>query len=281
MLTFPLWKRLMVIGICLIGLAIALPNLFYSRVERANDARARRRARRGRDARTRRRRGGVAGASCPRGSSTSGSTCAAARTCWSRCGSATRRPTGWRACGPSCATGCASLRDQVGTVRRLDGPPAELRIRIGEPAGMEAALQAVQEVSQPVFSLTGGASRDFVARGRGADTLVVTLSEAEIAAMAERTMQQSLEIIRRRVDETGTREPSIQRQGADRILIQVPGIGSAEELLAIIGKTARLSFHPVVNRTTDAEAPAGPRRDRSCPAPTSPASSTCSNAAPS
>ena len=45
-------------------------------------------------------------------------------------------------------------------------------------------------------------------------------------------MQQSLEIIRRRVDETGTREPSIQRQGADRILVQVPGIGSAEELLA-------------------------------------------------
>ena len=57
-------------------------------------------------------------------------------------------------------------------------------------------------------------------------------------------MQQSLEIIRRRVDETGTREPSIQRQGADRILVQVPGIGSAEELLQIIGKTARLSLPP-------------------------------------
>ena len=82
--------------------------------------------------------------------------------------------------------------------------------------------------------------------------LVVTLSEAETRAVDERTMQQSLEIIRRRVDETGTREPTIQRQGTDRILIQVPGIGSAEELLAIIGKTARLSFHPVVNRTTNA-----------------------------
>ena len=90
--------------------------------------------------------------------------------------------------------------------------------------------------------------------------LVVTLSEPEIAAMNERTMQQSLEIIRRRVDETGTREPSIQRQGADRILIQVPGIGSAEELLAVIGQTARLSFHPVVSRTTDAAARPGPRR---------------------
>ena len=46
---------------------------------------------------------------------------------------------------------------------------------------------------------------------------------------------QALEIIRRRIDEVGTREPTIQRQGADRILIQVPGVGSAAELKAIIG----------------------------------------------
>ena len=123
------------------------------------------------------------------------------------------------------------LRDEVGTVRRLDGPPDELRIRIGEPAGMDAALQAVRDAAQPVFSITGGASREFEARAEG-DQLVVTLTDAEKAAIDARTMQQSLEIIRRRVDETGTREPSIQRQGADRILVQVPGIGSAEELLA-------------------------------------------------
>jgi preprotein translocase subunit SecD len=107
-----------------------------------------------------------------------------------------------------------------------------------------------------VISFTGAPSRDFEARAEG-DVLVVTLSPAEIAAMDERTMLQSLEIIRRRVDETGTREPTIQRQGADRILIQVPGIGSAEELLAIIGQTARLSFHPVVSRTSDPEAAPG------------------------
>ena len=50
--------------------------------------------------------------------------------------------------------------------------------------------------------------------------LVVTLSAAEKAAVDERTMQRSLEIIRRRVDKTGTREPSIQRRGADRILVR-------------------------------------------------------------
>ncbi|MEP5435009.1 MAG: protein translocase subunit SecD, partial [Paracoccaceae bacterium] len=50
----------------------------------------------------------------------------------------------------------------------------------------------------------------------------------------------------------GTREPTIQRQGADRILIQVPGIGSAAELKEIIGTTAQLTFSPVVRRTSDA-----------------------------
>jgi protein-export membrane protein SecD len=79
-------------------------------------------------------------------------------------------------------------------------------------------------------------------------------------------MQQSVEIVRRRVDEAGTREPTIQRQGADRILIQVPGIGSAQELKELIGTTARLTFQPVVGRADSADetpgcAPADPAVD--------------------
>ena len=89
------------------------------------------------------------------------------------------------------------------------------------------------------------------------DLLSVTLSDAEKLATDERTMQQSLEIVRRRIDEVGTREPTIQRQGTDRILIQVPGIGSASELKEIIGTTARLTFNPVVSRTSDENAIAG------------------------
>ena len=94
-------------------------------------------------------------------------------------------------------------------------------------------------MAKPVFSITGARRREFEARADG-DQLVITLTDAQKTALDQRTMQQSLEIIRRRVDEAGTREPSIQRQGADRILVQVPGVGSAEELLQIIGKTARL-----------------------------------------
>ena len=70
----------------------------------------------------------------------------------------------------------------------------------------------------------------------------MTLSEAEKVASDERALKQALEIIRRRIDEVGTREPTIQRQGRDRVLIQVPGIGSAEELKELIGTTAQLTF---------------------------------------
>lgn len=88
------------------------------------------------------------------------------------------------------------------------------------------------------------------------DVLVIRLTDAEKTAMDSRTVQQSLEIIRRRVDEVGTREPTIQRQGEDRILIQVPGIGSAAELKSLIGTTAKLTFHPVLGRTADAQSSA-------------------------
>ena len=91
------------------------------------------------------------------------------------------------------------------------------------------------------------------------DIITITLSDAERLATDNRTIQQSLEIIRRRVDEVGTREPTIQRQGERRILIQVPGIGSASELKELIGTTARLTFHPVVSRTSDPEASPGAR----------------------
>ncbi|WP_224824493.1 protein translocase subunit SecD [Cognatishimia sp. MH4019] len=141
-------------------------------------------------------------------------------------------------------------RATVGAIRLQDGAPDELRVAIGEPAGMARALEVVRAIARPIVTLTGVGATDIEVRAEG-NQLVVTLSEEERIATDERTLQQSLEIIRRRVDEAGTREPTIQRQGSDRILIQVPGIGSAQELKDIIGTTAQLSFQPVVRVTSD------------------------------
>jgi preprotein translocase subunit SecD len=152
-------------------------------------------------------------------------------------------------------------RDIVGAVRRMPSDdPGELRVRIANSDATEQAAGFLRDLAQPTQSMTGfSQARDLEIRVEGED-IVVTLSEAERLATDERTMRLSLEIIRRRVDEAGTREPTIQRQGADRILIQVPGIGSAEELKALIGTTARLTFHPVVNVTSNPDEVPGPRQ---------------------
>ncbi|MHC0053156.1 protein translocase subunit SecD [Actibacterium sp. D379-3] len=256
MLNIPFWKRLLIVGVCLLGLAYAMPNLFYARVEGHNDA--------------------------VKTIEQAGSTPVqeAARGAW----------PGWLPSGlvnlgldlrggahllaevqvgdvyadrldgmwPDVRDALRDARDTVGTIRRQPSDPAELRVRISRPEGMADALSAVRALARPVVSLTGVGQNDIEVSGEG-DVLILRLSEAEMQATDDRTIQQSLEIIRRRVDEVGTREPTIQRQGADRILIQVPGIGSADELKALIGTTARLTFHPVVGRTAEPDQAPGAR----------------------
>lgn len=79
-------------------------------------------------------------------------------------------------------------------------------------------------------------------------------------AMTERKLsavQQSIEIIRRRVDELGTREPTIQRQGDSRVIVEVPGLSDPERLKRLIGKTAKLTFHLVDTSTSLEDAQRG------------------------
>lgn len=66
-----------------------------------------------------------------------------------------------------------------------------------------------------------------------------------LVAIRSQVLDRSIEVIRRRVDETGTREPVIQRQGENRILLQLPGVEDPEGIKEILGKTAKLTFHLV------------------------------------
>ena len=143
-----------------------------------------------------------------------------------------------------------------GAVTREDGPDDVLRVRISNADLGDEAVSRVRGLAQPVASLAGAGQNNIQVTRDGA-ILTVSLTAAEKQAVDDRTMAQSLEIIRRRIDEAGTREPTIQRQGTDRILVQVPGVGSAQEVKDLIGKTALLTFNPVVSRTTDENASAG------------------------
>lgn len=82
-------------------------------------------------------------------------------------------------------------------------------------------------------------------------------SEKAIEARRNSAVDQSIEIIRRRIDETGVREPTIQRQGEDRVLVQLPGVKDPDHIKALLGKTAKMTFHLVDETTSVAEAAAG------------------------
>ncbi|MBM3605748.1 MAG: protein translocase subunit SecD [Alphaproteobacteria bacterium] len=255
MLQIDRWKRILILGICLLGLLFALPNAFYARVEAHNDAVAQIAA---------------TGVETPE--------LVAARDGWPSWMPNTLVNLGLDLRGgahllgevqveqvyksridalwPEVRRAMAAEREAIGAIRRVPAPDGVLSIEIGNPDQMARAVEIVRGYSTPVTTLTGAGQQSLAIATQGA-TLTVQLSDAEKAMTDDRTIQQSLEIVRRRVDEVGTREPTIMRQGEDRILIQVPGIGSAAELKELIGTTAQLTFNPVLGTTGDAEAQPG------------------------
>jgi len=81
-----------------------------------------------------------------------------------------------------------------------------------------------------------------------------SFSESGLALIRNQTVEQSMEIIRRRIDPEGTKEPIIQRQGADRILVQLPGVDDPETIKRLLGRTAKLTFQLVDMSITPQEA---------------------------
>jgi preprotein translocase subunit SecD len=88
-------------------------------------------------------------------------------------------------------------------------------------------------------------------------TVTVKPKQAAIEARRRQAVEQSIEIVRRRIDETGTREASIQREGEARILVQLPGVGNPEHVKALLGKTAKMTFQLVDTGVSVEEARSG------------------------
>ena len=82
----------------------------------------------------------------------------------------------------------------------------------------------------------------------------ITLSDGGYQLLRQNTVEQAIEIIRRRLDPDGTKEPVIQQQGAERVLIQLPGVDDPERIKTLLGQTARLTFQMVDLRMTAQEA---------------------------
>ena len=151
-------------------------------------------------------------------------------------------------------------RKELGSIRRIDSPSDQLKIEIGNQEGISFAIQEIEEFnsSTELFSSrwSGSVTRELLEISSVDNTIIIKFSNEQMTALEKQVIDQSLEIIRRRVDETGTREPTIQKQGRKRVLVQVPGLGSSEELIALLGKTAKLTFNEVVSMDTSSNVPA-------------------------
>ncbi len=88
-------------------------------------------------------------------------------------------------------------------------------------------------------------------------TVVISYSDTALNQLKAKVVDQSIEIVRRRIDELGTKEPVIQRQGSDRIVVQLPGLQNPEYVKTLLGKTAKMAFHLVDSRSTAADARRG------------------------
>jgi preprotein translocase subunit SecD len=128
---------------------------------------------------------------------------------------------------------------QIGyTGLNVEGDAVTLQLRDFDQLKRDNRLDAVDKVLR-------GIDPDLVPTISNDGQVALRFSETALTARRNAVMAQSIEIIRRRVDESGTKEPTIQREGQDRILVQLPGISDPERVKALIGQTAKMTFQLV------------------------------------
>ncbi len=126
----------------------------------------------------------------------------------------------------------------------FQGNGVVFRLREGQDS--ELALTEMRKLRQPIGGVLNTSGQYDIDVTRSDDGLfTLSLTEAGVRVRVQRAMDQSIEVIRRRIDQLGTVEPSIQRQGIDRILVQAPGLKDPKELIDVIGSTAKLTFRLV------------------------------------
>ena len=165
-----------------------------------------------------------------------------------------------------------TTRDDIRTLLRdakigytgLTGSGKTVQVRIRDAAELDAAKTALASLLQPVAAgvFSGGTITELTLDEPEPNVLRYTLTDEGIDYRLSAALTQSIEVVGRRVNELGTTEPIIQRQGNDRILVQVPGLQDPQRLKDILGQTAKLSFQMVdqtmpVQEAIEGRPPAG------------------------
>ncbi|TIO08951.1 protein translocase subunit SecDF [Mesorhizobium sp.] len=148
-----------------------------------------------------------------------------------------------------------SARDEIRTALRdaqigytgLAGTANSIQVRIRDQGQIEAAKRALERLTQPISTglFMSGSVTEMEMAEPEPGLLRFTLTEAGVDYRVAAALTQSIEVVSRRVNELGTTEPIVQRQGSDRIMVQVPGLQDPQRLKDILGQTAKLTFQMV------------------------------------
>ncbi len=137
-----------------------------------------------------------------------------------------------------------TLREQHIGYRGLDAHGQVVSFNLRDSADAEKALTALQPLAAPVQTgLFGQGALREVEIAQSGDRITATLTDDGIDARMRAAVTQSVQVLDRRLNALGTTEPSIQAQGSDRILVEVPGLQDTKQLKQILGQTARMTFH--------------------------------------
>ncbi|MBA5805232.1 MULTISPECIES: protein translocase subunit SecD [Rhizobium] len=118
----------------------------------------------------------------------------------------------------------------------------QIVVTLADASQSDAAVTELKTLANPISTGLSAGQADLDVTANGA-TITVGFSRAGIAANVDNAVQQSLEVIRQRVDQVGVSEPTIQRIGANRVLVQLPGAQDPSRLRELLGSTAKMSFH--------------------------------------
>ena len=121
-----------------------------------------------------------------------------------------------------------------------------VRVHIIDPGHFQDARTIIDNLNPAATSsLLGVSTKAYEVTTPGDNTINMKMTDAYKTQTSQQIVSQSIEVVRRRIDQLGTREPDITRQGEDRILIQVPGLSDPKRLIDLLGKTAKMTFQLV------------------------------------
>ena len=126
--------------------------------------------------------------------------------------------------------------------------PRGVIVRIADPAERAKALDLLQSLNQRIGgTISGATDRLLDIDDTGDGGIRLTLTDAAINDKVRRAVAQSIEVLNRRLNASGTKETNVQQQGADRVLIEVPGLQDTTKLKQLVGTTAKLEFRLVAD----------------------------------